>query len=172
VNDDNNRLHLPIHLTMQDGRELLGQLIVNIGGAIDRTLNNEAKFILIADEDGAERMIAKRGILEARDAKKMNMRAAANGQPASTESPSAPSPETADPYAALGLPSTATDDDIREAFIEQAQAYNPDRLASMDLPEEVSAFCNTKYQQISEAYAKLTEGKTPVLAQPPTAMAG
>ena len=75
-------------------------------------------------------------------------------------------PKTTDPHQVLGLPTTASIEDVRNTFATQAQAYNPDRIASLGLPLDVTEFCQTRYQQISEAYAKLTEGQTPSLAPP------
>lgn len=175
MNDDNNRLELPVILSMQDGRELCGNLIVNLGGAIDRTLNNEARFILFSDEQGNERMISKSGILEVRDARRIKNSAHAPKSDSSTPrmqvdapglaSDVVPGPVLASTSAhqALGVSEQATDDEIRIAFVALAQAYNPDRLASLNLPAEAAQFCDEKYQEISAAYAKLTEGKTPAL---------
>ena len=75
-------------------------------------------------------------------------------------------PEFSDPYQVLGLDSTASIDDVRSSFAALAQAYNPDRISAAGLPQDVFEFCQSRYQQISEAYAKLTEGQTPTLAAP------
>ncbi|NKB50873.1 MAG: DnaJ domain-containing protein [Rhizobiaceae bacterium] len=175
MNNDNNRLNLPVFLTLQDGRELTVDLIVNLGGAIDRTMNNDARFVLIGDADGSERLIAKSIITEIRDAKKS--RQASNASPVAATATTAATaatavaapgivPEIFDPHQALGVSPMAGADEIRNAFVEQAQAYNPDRLAHIDLPADVTEFCANRYQQISKAYATLTEGQTPVLADP------
>ena len=66
---DNNVLSVPVMLNMHDGRVLEGDLIITIGGQLERTLNNEANFIRFEDQDG-ERFISKSGILEARERKR------------------------------------------------------------------------------------------------------
>ena len=71
MNNSNNRLMLPVILRLMDGRELTVDMIVNLGGAIDRTMNNESSFILIGDADGSERLLAKSAILEVVDAKEL-----------------------------------------------------------------------------------------------------
>ena len=63
MEDENSTLKLPITIAMMDGRKFEGDLIVQLGGQVERTLNSEAKFILFADEQGP-RYIAKAGILE------------------------------------------------------------------------------------------------------------
>lgn len=174
MNNDNNRLMLPVILTLTDGRELNVDLIVNLGGAIDRTMNNEASYILIGDADGSERLLAKQAILEVVDAKKAKPVAQAaaaavqSAQQVQTSGVQAPPlvPEVTDPYQVLGLPSTASPDDIRNTFASHAQAYSPDRIAALGLPQDVNEFCQNRYQQVSEAYARLTEGQTPILAAP------
>ena len=168
MNNSNNRLMLPVILRLMDGRELTVDLIVNLGGAIDRTMNNEASFILIGDADGSERLLAKSAVLEVVDAKTIKPKADALAAPAAEQPVQAPSlvPEFADPYQVLGLDSTASIEDVRNSFAALAQAYNPDRIAASGLPQDVYEFCQNRYRQISDAYAKLTEGQTPTLAAP------
>ena len=168
MDNSNNRLMLPVILRLMDGRELTVDLIVNLGGAIDRTMNNEASFILVGDADGSERLLAKSAVLEVVDAKTLKPKAEALAAPAADQQVQAPSlvPEITDPYQVLGLESTASIDDVRNSFAALAQAYNPDRISAAGLPQDVYEFCQTRYQQISDAYAKLTEGQTPTLAAP------
>ena len=165
-NDDNNRLKLPVILTMQDERTLEVDLIVNLGGAIDRTMNNDARFILVGDADGGERMIAKDAITEVIDAKKMAHRAQQAAGEAARPTVAAPgmAPEFTDPYQILGLTHGAGAEEVRNAFVQLAQEYNPDRFAHMGLPADVNDFCTNRYRQISEAYAQLTDGQTPAIA--------
>ena len=177
MNDDNNRLKLPVILTLTDGRELTVDMIVNLGGAMDRTMNNEASYILIGEADGSERLLAKNAILEVADAKKARPKAAAmpaaaintatqeTGTERQVQAPSMV-PQLPNPHQVLGIDPTASLDDIRNTFTHLAQIYNPDRIAAMGLPQDVIEFCQTRYHQISEAYAKLTEGHTPTLAAP------
>ena len=168
MNNSNNRLMLPVILRLMDGRELTVDMIVNLGGAIDRTMNNESSFILIGDADGSERLLAKSAILEVVDAKTVKPKAEALAAPQGNPQVEAPSiaPEISDPYQVLGLPPTASIDDVRNSFSALAQAYNPDRASAAGLPQDVVEFCQSRYQQISDAYGKLTEGQTPTLAAP------
>lgn len=168
MNNSNNRLMLPVILRLMDGREQSVDLIVNLGGAIDRTMNNESSFILVGDADGSERLLAKSAVLEVVDAKTIKPKAEALAAPAGNPQVQAPSiaPTISDPYEVLGLQPTATVDDVRNSFAALAQAYNPDRISAAGLPQDVFEFCQSRYQQISDAYAKLTEGQTPTLAAP------
>ena len=169
MNNDNNRLKLPVILTLTDGRELTVDLIVNLGGAIDRTMNNEASYILVGDSDGSERLLAKSAVLEVVDAKKAKPKsavtvtatvaattAAVTPAPMQEHQLQAPGlvPDISDPYQVLGLTPAASVNDIRNTFTAHAQAYNPDRIAALGLPQDVNEFCSGRYQQISEAYCQ------------------
>jgi len=170
VSDENNRLRLPIVLNMQDGRELLGDLIVNIGGTMERTLNNEMKFILFGDADGSERMIAKSNIMEAASGKQASLPApaaanASDNSSAQQQTAAEPQPAASDPYATLGVATTASAEEITKAYVAKAQAYSPDRIADMGLPAEVVDYCSNMHQHISAAHALLMEGQTQVLTQ-------
>ena len=158
MDDDRNRLLLPVCIQMNDGRELNGELVVNIGGVLERTLNSDAKFILFRDLNGSEYFIAKTGILECQARKATK----AVGLPAAKVQ------ESSDPYTLLGIAKTATDEQIRAAFLERSKDYHSDRFASVSLPREVAEYTDSMSRRINEAYALLMQGKTPeiVLQQP------
>lgn len=61
--DDNNILRMPVELVMVDGTRRMGDMLLSIGGVIERTLNNDAPFISFGDETGA-RFVAKASIAE------------------------------------------------------------------------------------------------------------
>ena len=164
-NDD--RIKLPVILRMKDGRELYGDVLVNLGGALDRTLNNETRFINFLGADQVEKMLAKDAILEAEPRK------ATKAKPLPTEM----NVETSDPYALLGVAKDANDQEIRSAFLERAKEYHADRFASVNLPREISDYANSMSRRINEAYAILMAGKQvsddPVIEQePPQQQAG
>lgn len=164
MQDDNNKLKLPVFLTLQDGRELAVDLIVNLGGTIERTLNNEARFILVGDADGSEYMLAKDALMKVRDAKKS--RNATPAKPTEETSVEAPPlvPEIADPHQMLGLMQGAGQEEISAQYVAYTQAYDPHRLAAAGVPQDVIDFCVQRQTEINDAYAKLMDGQTPVLA--------
>lgn len=172
MSDDNNRLRLPIVFNMHDGRELVGDLIVNLGGTMDRTLNNEMKFVLFGDPDGSERMIAKSGILEAAAGKAAELAApsaanASDNSSAQQQTEPEAGPPPADPHVTLGVAPTASAEEITKAFVAKAHAYSPERIAGMELPAEVVDYCSNMHQHISAAHALLMEGRTQQLEQQP-----
>jgi hypothetical protein len=64
MSDDHNTLLIPVTLIIVDGRKLEGEMVLSIGGEVERTMNNtEANVIVFRDADG-ERLITKSYIVE------------------------------------------------------------------------------------------------------------
>jgi DnaJ like chaperone protein len=59
----------------------------------------------------------------------------------------------ADPYAVLGVPEGASQDDIRAAYRQLAAQYHPDKLAH--LGEEFQSLAEQKFKAIQSAYDAL-----------------
>lgn len=53
-----------------------------------------------------------------------------------------------DPYSVLGVPSTATDDELKKAYRDLARKYHPDNYAGSDLAD----LAEEKMKEINEAY--------------------
>ena len=53
-----------------------------------------------------------------------------------------------DPYSVLGVPRTATDDEIKKAYRELARKYHPDNYVNSPLADVASE----KMKEINEAY--------------------
>jgi curved DNA-binding protein CbpA len=66
----------------------------------------------------------------------------------------------------LKIARTATDSEIREAYLARAKSYHADRFANIDLPLEVQEYTNSMSRRINEAYAILNAGKTQRMQQP------
>jgi len=58
-----------------------------------------------------------------------------------------------DAYAILGVPNTATDEEIKKAYKKMALKHHPDKVAN--LGEDVQRAANEKFQKINEAYETL-----------------
>ncbi|MEM8750593.1 MAG: J domain-containing protein [Pseudomonadota bacterium] len=147
--NDSDRIRLPVLLTLMDGQELNGNILASIGGTVERTLNNDAKFISFTDLEERERLIAKTTIaaVEARKtAKIVNL-------------PTEAKVGSSDPYELLGIGKTATDDEIRHAYIQRAKGYHADRYQSIDMPTEVKAYIDSMSRRINEAYRLLSSSK-------------
>lgn len=62
-------------------------------------------------------------------------------------------------YAALGVPSTATDSEIKKAYRRLMSQNHPDKLAGKGLPESMRQMAEEKTREISTAYAVIKEAR-------------
>ena len=65
----------------------------------------------------------------------------------------------ADAYTALGLSSSATDAEIKQAYRRLMSQNHPDKLAGRGLPESMRAMAEERSREISTAYAVLKEAR-------------
>ena len=72
-----------------------------------------------------------------------------------------------DPYAILGLPQDASDEQIRDAYRTLAQIYHPDRYQGS--PPKVKTEAEKRMQELTAAYSVLTRSRTGRLAAHPPA---
>ncbi|MGB8273814.1 MAG: TerB family tellurite resistance protein [Alphaproteobacteria bacterium] len=72
------------------------------------------------------------------------------------------SPESADPYAVLGVPRGADDAEIKAAHRRLAQENHPDRLIAHGMPKEFVAIATERMARINAAYDRIRaeRGKT------------
>lgn len=72
-----------------------------------------------------------------------------------------PSPQqnADDAYAALGLASSATDSQIKQAYRRLMSQNHPDKLAGKGLPESMREMAEERTREISTAYAVLKEAR-------------
>jgi DnaJ like chaperone protein len=68
------------------------------------------------------------------------------------ETPALREPSLADAYALLGLPSSASGNDIKRAYRRLMSQHHPDKLVANGLPEEMVRIATEKTQRIRKAY--------------------
>ena len=62
-----------------------------------------------------------------------------------------------DAYKVLGIPSTATDDEVRRAYRKMALQYHPDRVAT--LGNDVKEAAKRKFQEINDAKDRIYKAR-------------
>jgi DnaJ like chaperone protein len=73
--------------------------------------------------------------------------------------PRPPSPGEADPYAVLGVPPTASDEEIRAAWKKLMRENHPDTLAARGVPDDFIARANDKVARINAAWDRIKRGR-------------
>lgn len=62
-----------------------------------------------------------------------------------------------DPHHILGVAPGAAWHEVREAYLQLAKAYHPDRFAGVSLPGEVTEYLGVRARRINAAYAALED---------------
>lgn len=64
-----------------------------------------------------------------------------------------------DAYAVLGVPSSATDAEVKKSYRRLMSQHHPDKLVAKGLPEEMMTIAKEKTQKISKAYEVIKESR-------------
>ena len=126
------KTRLMVRLCLTNGEAVEGEVFVAQGERLADLLNDERLFLPVAGPDGVE-VVAKVTIARAS---------------VLAEAPSA----AADPYAVLRLPRTASDEELRAAWMTGLKSCHPDRLAALNLAPEVIYAARRAAQRINAAY--------------------
>ena len=73
------------------------------------------------------------------------------GKPERPPPPVAPGPE--DPYAVLGIPPGASDEELEQAYRKRMSEYHPDRVASA--AKEIRDMADRRAREINQAYDRI-----------------
>lgn len=135
-----------VEITLEDGQELRGKLMLPPGRALTEVLNSAAAFVEFEPTRGQRMYIAKSAL---QCVKPMNGPPAPKLAVASTEA------GAFDPAAILGVKADASRQEVRDAYLALAKVYHPDRYAAADLPSEVSEYLSAMARRINAAYDAL-----------------
>ena len=150
---------VPVEVTLLDGSVLKGKVLVPMGKVLSDALNSSGPFLEFEPYGGDRRFVAKAQIAALKlvgipKAGSLNVRAG----------------DTFDPHAILGVPATASWDEVRQSYHKLAKLYHPDRYASASLPDEVGEYLANMVRRVNAAYAALdtpqVEKKAPAAPAP------
>lgn len=68
-------------------------------------------------------------------------------------------PSLADAYAVLGLPTSASDSEIKRTYRRLMSQHHPDKLVASGLPEEMVRIATEKTQQVRTAYEMISKAR-------------
>lgn len=124
-----------VNLRLDDGTTIEGFVFCSQGERVSDLLNDQREFMPFETDIGEIMMLRKATISSIltldRDARK--------------KLPS-------DPFEILGISKSSDIEDVKHAYHEKVRAWHPDRLSSMDLPDDMNDYANEMLARINSAY--------------------
>lgn len=62
-------------------------------------------------------------------------------------------------YSVLGIPETATDDEVKKAYRKLTLEYHPDTIAGKGLGPEFTEFAASKFREVQKAYEEICKDR-------------
>jgi DnaJ domain len=143
-----------VKITLSDGRELNGSLVVPAGRTLSDHLNNVGSFIEFEPAASARTFIAKSDV---RSILPLNIGPAPNLPPLKCED--------LDPFAVLGVTAEANKEEVHRAYLHLARLYHPDRYSTSGLPTEVCDYLSSMARRINAAHEAVEAARKRLPAQ-------
>lgn len=125
-----------VNLQLADGTLLDGFVFCNQGERVSDVLNDPREFLPFETHTNEIMMLRKGviGTILARDTKEVKK-------------------TLTDPFAILGIEKGADQETAKRAYHDKVRTYHPDKLASLDLPEDMETYANDMLARINTAYS-------------------
>lgn len=130
------RRKIAVSLDTGDGEELVYMFVYPSERVID-TLNDDRAFLPFERPDGSVTIVAKKIIRRLSPIEITRYF------------------DHKDPYDVLGVPLTATDAEVHDAYHRAVAAVHPDRVHSLGLPGDFLEMATRRAAQINDAYRKI-----------------
>jgi len=137
-----------VKITLSDGQELNGNLVVAPGHTLNEILNTVSSFIEFEPAGASRTFIAKSDV---RSVLPLNVAPAPSLPPLLSD-------DVFNPFAVLGVPAEANKEEVHRAYIHLAKIYHPDQYATTGLPAEVCDYLASMARRINAAYEKVKSG--------------
>ena len=139
-----------VAITLEDGREFRGRLLIPVGRGLTDVLNGNASFVEFEPINGERMFIAKSAL---QSVTPIDVPAARTLWAGPTQG------GDFNPFAILGVKPGSTRQEAHEAYIRLAKIYHPDRYATTELPLEVRDYLAVMARRINSAYEALEAPK-------------
>lgn len=125
-----------VNLQLSDGSLLDGFVFCNQGERVSDVLNDAREFLPFETHTSDIMMLRKGtiGTILARDTKAVKK-------------------ILTDPFDILGIKKGADQETAKRAYHDKVRTYHPDKLASLDLPEDMETYANDMLARINTAYS-------------------
>ena len=130
------RRKIAVSLDAGDGEELVYMFVYPTERVID-TLNDDRDFLPFERPDGSLTLVAKKII---RRLSPIEMGRRVNDK---------------DPYDLLGVPITATDAEVQEAYHRAVSSVHPDRVHGLGLPSDFLDLATRRAALLNDAYRRV-----------------
>ncbi|MGI9350046.1 MAG: J domain-containing protein [Rhizobiaceae bacterium] len=131
-----------VTITLVDGREFNGELLCGLNGSITTLLNDTGQFVEMTAQNGKRIFISKHQIKTVEPPTKINESTPELGLATFSNS---------DWTKVLGVASSSTPDQVREAYHVLAKRYHPDLYAE-HFPVEIRKYASDMFARINVAY--------------------
>ncbi len=137
-----------VTLTFNDGSRSVVSVKLPLSGKLAEVLNSQDQFLDVISGTGEAYFIAKSKVARAEATEipqaKLNQQRRGADQ------------AQFNPYAVLGIQSTASKEEIRSAYVALVKMYHPDRFLTLDLPQEMKDYAASMQARINLAYEQIS----------------
>lgn len=133
---------LLVELELDSGTILNGYLFVGQTQRLSDLMNDDRMFLPFEALDGSITIFTKamaRRVSPQEEAQQQQQAASAGG-------------EETDPFRLLGVPPTANEAQLKEAYHRKVQETHPDKLSGLGLSPELIKYAHERMARINEAY--------------------
>ena len=129
-----------VNIRLQDGTFLDGHVFCSLEQRVSDLLNDDREFIPF-ESMNEDIIMVRKGVVA-----QIQTREESSGKQISS-----------DPYKLLEIDPGSTREEIRSAYHDKVRAYHPDRIISLDLPEDMTEYANDMLSRINAAYETLMQ---------------
>ena len=146
---DSSRASSDVEITLESGETISGRLHFPSTRTLGDELNSASSYLDFESHSHERYFVSKQSVqlVQPRHIPRADHLNRAQNKP-----------DTFNPWAVLGVPETASKDDIRDAYHRMVKQYHPDRFATISMPAEIADYINAMSRRINSAHSALIGG--------------